>query len=256
MLLDAGYKELVLTGINTALYGTDRNSSIEDVVAAVNDLPGDFRIRLSSLEPTVVDKNDVERIIRFEKLCHHLHLSAQSGSTHVLNLMNRHYTQQDYLDIVNAIHNYDPLYNITTDIIVGFSGETEEDFQDSIDVVRKSEFGKVHIFRYSKRKGTVGEKLPDEVPGTVKTERSKALSEVADETARKFMEKNYGVEHRVLVEEKIKVGRQEYYTGYTGNYIRVYIDNGTINNNKLIGNIITVRIEKPFKDGCLAELVQ
>ena len=286
MLLDAGYKELVLTGINTALYGTEDNftftirdeqgnilpgcedfaglsekelksiAPIEIVLARLDAIDRDFRIRLSSLEPTVVDKNDVERIIRYKKLCHHLHLSAQSGSTHVLQLMNRRYNQQDYLDIVKAIHDYDPCYNITTDIIVGFSGETEEDFQDSIKVTQESEFGKVHIFRYSKRKGTVGENLPDEISGTVKAERAKALAEVADETAAKFIEKNIlnqndasrgtRLVHRVLTEER----HGNFVTGYTGNYIKTYIEDK--NKELALGEFYNVQLTQAYKDGCKA----
>lgn len=292
MLLDAGYKELVLTGINTALYGTESDfemkfrdeegniypgceelaeragintaepgatinniAPIELMLARLDAIDKDFRIRLSSLEPTVVDKNDVERIIRYNKLCHHLHLSAQSGSSHVLSLMNRHYNKDDYLDIVRAIHDYDPYYNITTDIIVGFSGETDADFQDSIDVTRKSEFGKVHIFRYSKRKGTVGEKLPDEVSGTLKAERARALADVADEVAKAFIEKNREITHRVLIEESIKIGRKQYLTGYTGNYIRVYAES-SCDMEHLIGHFVDVKLCEQFKDGCLAEVVQ
>ena len=253
MLLDAGYRELVLTGINTALYGQEQGfkfnikdseditlpgceefasmteeelksiAPIEIVLARLNAMDGDFRIRFSSLEPTVVDKNDVERIIRYEKLCHHLHLSAQSGSSKVLKLMNRRYSKEEYLDIVRAIHDYDPLYNITTDIIVGFSGETEEDFADSLDVTTQCEFGKVHIFRYSVRKGTVGEKLPDAVPATVKADRSAILTKTAEEVARRFNEKNFGHPCRILIEEQVSIGGRDYYTGYTGNYIRAYI---------------------------------
>lgn len=271
MLLDAGYKELVLTGINTALYGTepgytfDRQAgeegltAMETVLARLDAMDYDFRIRLSSLEPTVVDKNDVERIIRYKKLCHHLHLSAQSGSTHVLGLMNRRYNQQDYLDIVKAIHDYDPYYNITTDIIVGFSGETEEDFQDSIRITRESEFGKVHIFRYSKRKGTVGEKLPDEISGTIKAERARALAEVAEETAVKFIEKNIasqnanshgtGLVHRVLTEER----HGNYVSGYTGNYIKTYIEDK--NKELALGEFYNVQLTQVYKDGCKARTI-
>ena len=280
MLLDAGYRELVLTGINTALYGTEPGfimnlhdeegrvlpgceelamlsennlrsiAPIELVLARLNAMDQDFRIRLSSLEPTVVDKNDVERIIRYDKLCHHLHLSVQSGSTHVLGLMNRHYTKDDYLDIVNAIHEYDPYYNITTDIIVGFSGETESDFQDSIDVTRAAEFGKVHIFRYSKRKGTVGEKLPDEIPATVKTERSKVLSTASDEVAKKFIEKNCEITHRVLTEER----HGNYVTGYTGNYIKTYIEDSK--KELALGEFYNVQLIESYKDGCKARIIE
>ena len=176
----------------------------------------DFRIRLSSLEPTVVDKDHVEKIIRFRRLCHHLHLSVQAGSDHILKSMNRHYTRDEYLDIVRAIRDFDPLYGITTDIIVGFSGETEEDFADTLDIVRQSDFGKVHVFRYSTRKGTAGERLPDAVPGEIKNERS-------------------------------------YMTGYTGNYIKTYIEDpeGSLEP----GAFYRVRLTELYKDGCKGEII-
>lgn len=258
MLLDAGYKEIVLTGINTALYGTEaifeceRKPEEEDmkpielIISRLDSIDREFRIRLSSLEPTVVDKNDVERIIRFDKLCHHLHLSVQSGSSRIIKAMNRHYTQEDYLDIVKAIRSFDPLYGITTDIIVGFSGETEDDFEESIRTVHEAEFGKVHVFRYSKRKGTVGEKLPDEVPGTVKNRRAEVLAEAAEETARAFMLRNIGVEHTVLTEER----SGKYMTGYTGNYIKVYIEDS--NERLAPGEFYRVKLTQIHKDGCLA----
>ena len=302
MLLDAGYRELVLTGINTALYGTESSfeiklrdeegriypgceelahcydiadscskshfdntdnshfednisirpfSPIEILLARLNAMEGDFRIRFSSLEPTVVDKNDVERIIRYDKLCHHLHLSAQSGSSSVLKLMNRRYTKEEYLDIVKAIHDYDPLYNITTDIIVGFSGETEEDFADSLDITNQCGFGKVHIFRYSVRKGTAGEKLPDAVPSDVKADRSAILSRTAEEVALQFYEKNFGHLCRILIEEQLNINGREYYTGYTGNYIRAYIAADSLADT-LIGNFVDAVLYDHFEDGCLA----
>lgn len=281
MLLAAGYKELVLTGINTALYGQEEGfrfnvrdeegkilpgceefatmteeerqalAPIEVVLARLNALEGDFRIRLSSLEPTVVDKNDVERIIKYDKLCHHLHLSAQSGSSDVLKLMNRRYTKEEYLDIVKAIHDYDPLYNITTDIIVGFSGETDENFADSLDVTRQCEFGKVHVFRYSVRKGTVGEKLPDAIPATVKADRAATLSRIAGEVAHQFNQKNLGKIHRVLIEEMVTVENKEYLTGYTGNYIRVYIP---VDSAAEPGTFVNATLIEHMEDGCLARL--
>ncbi|MBQ0017685.1 MAG: tRNA (N(6)-L-threonylcarbamoyladenosine(37)-C(2))-methylthiotransferase MtaB [Clostridiales bacterium] len=263
MLLDAGYKEIVLTGINTALYGTEAGfecdrkpeeegmKPIELIISRLDSIDREFRIRLSSLEPTVVDKNDVERIIRFDKLCHHLHLSVQSGSSKVIKAMNRHYTQEDYLDIVKAIRRFDPLYGITTDIIVGFSGETEDDFEESIRTVHEAEFGKVHVFRYSKRKGTVGEKLPDEVPGTVKNRRSEILAEAADAAARAFMLKNLGARHKVLVEEKQMINEREYLVGYTGNYIRAYIENDS---SIEVGAFVEAELCELMEDGCLARV--
>ena len=129
-LIDAGYKELVLTGINTALYdmengrdGGDGIYGVEKVIAALDAIDGDFRIRLSSLEPAVVNAEYVSRLLKYDKLCHHMHLSAQSGSDAVLEAMNRPYSRQDYTDIVRVLREFDPYYGISTDIIVGFPGE-------------------------------------------------------------------------------------------------------------------------------------
>ena len=266
MLLESGIREIVLTGINTALYGTEAGAqhSLEDLLAELDaiEMPhgDDFRVRLSSLEPTVVDKDHVEKIIRFRRLCHHLHLSVQNGSDDVLRAMNRHYTRSEYLDIVRAIRDYDPLYGITTDIIVGFPGETDEDFADTLDIVREAEFGKVHVFRYSPRKGTAGASLPDAVPGQVKNDRSDLLEQASGETARKFMEKNFGTVHTVLAEEI----RDGYVTGYTDNYIKVYIpacdsDAGTCAgehaDNPRLGSFCRVQLTQIFRDGCMADLI-
>ena len=212
MLLDSGVREIVLTGINTALYGTEPGFGCElaDLLARLDAIDGDFRIRLSSLEPTVVDKEHVEKIIRFKRLCHHLHLSVQAGSDHILRSMNRHYTRAEYLDIVKAIRDYDPVFGITTDIIVGFPGETDADFEDTMDIARRSEFGKIHVFRY-------------------------------------FRMKNIGMEHTVLIEER----RDDYLTGFTGNYIRAYImAPDRDNDDAMIGAFCNVVLTDIFLDGC------
>ncbi|MBQ6314961.1 MAG: tRNA (N(6)-L-threonylcarbamoyladenosine(37)-C(2))-methylthiotransferase MtaB [Mogibacterium sp.] len=266
MLLDSGVREIVLTGINTALYGTEEGFDInltdeerregltpmEAILARLDAIAmpegDDFRIRLSSLEPTVVDKDHVEKIIRHRRLCHHLHLSVQNGSDKILRSMNRHYTRDEYLDIVKAIREFDPLYGITTDIIVGFPGEDEADFEDTLDIVRKSEFGKVHVFRYSPRKGTVGEKLPDVVSGELKNERSDRLETEAIRTSEEFRRKNFGRMHKVLTEE-IQDG---YMTGYTDNYIKVYIPDpeGRLEP----GMFVDVQLTDIYKEGCIAKL--
>ena len=254
MLLDSGIREVVLTGINTALYGTEKGAAhtLDELLAELDSIEmpedDDFRIRLSSLEPTVVDKDNVEKTIRHRRLCHHLHLSVQAGSDHILKAMNRHYTRDEYLDIVRAIREFDPLYGITTDIIVGFSGETEEDFEDTLDIVRKSEFGKVHVFRYSPRKGTAGASMPDAVPGEVKNERSDRLEEEAGAVAAEFMTANMGAAHTVLAEEV----QDGYMTGYTGNYIKVYMDDPE---RLEPGRFYKVRLTELFRDGCKAEIV-
>ena len=254
-LVSKGYREIVLTGLNTALYGTEDGAecSLSDLLTMLDelDLPcGDFRIRLSSLEPTVVDKNNVEEIIRHRRLCHHLHLSVQNGSDAVLKSMNRHYDRAEYLDIVKAIREYDPLYGITTDIIVGFPGETDEDFADTLDIVKEAEFGKVHVFRYSPRRGTAGAKLPGAVNGEIKIERAEALEAASEKVATEFKEKNLNTNHEVLIEE-IEDG---YATGYTGNYIKTYISTAGSEASGWPGQILTVKPLGLFRDGILAEV--
>jgi len=255
-LVNKGYREIILTGINTALYGTEDGSdcSLSELLTMLDD-PGlpceDFRIRLSSLEPTVVDKNNVEEIIRHRRLCHHLHLSVQNGSDSVLRSMNRHYDRAEYLDIVRAIREFDPLYGITTDIIVGFPGETDTDFADTLDIVRQAEFGKVHVFRYSPRRGTAGEKLPDAVSGEIKIKRAEILEKESETIAEAFREKNLNTTHEVLVEEL----EDCYATGYTGNYIKTYIKTGSSGEaSAWSGRILTVKPLSLFRDGILADV--
>ena len=260
-MLENGFREIVLTGINTALYGTEDGAecSLSELLTAIDEMPcpedGDFRIRLSSLEPTVVDKDNVEEIIRHRRLCHHLHLSVQSGSSSVLRAMNRHYSREGYIEIVDAIREYDPLFGLTTDIIVGFPGETEEDFACSTDMVRRARFGKTHVFRYSPRRGTAGAAMKDAVPESVKKDRGAALERAGEETAADFIRANSGVTHTVLIEEF----SDGYATGYTGNYIKVYIRLcGACGLDALVrpGCFVQAKITEAFSDGALAELAQ
>ena len=253
-LAEAGHREIVLTGINTALYGTEAGAecSLSELLTMLDELKApegtDFRIRLSSLEPTVVDKNNVEEIIRHRRLCHHLHLSVQNGSDAVLKSMNRHYTRAEYLEIVRALREYDPDFGITTDIIVGFPGETEEDFRDTLDIVKEASFGKTHVFRYSPRKGTAGAKLRRAVPEEVKKERAGMLEEAAEEVARDFRLSIKGKEQTVLIEEE----EDGYMTGYTGNYIKAYISLSDLGGSAVPGEFCRVIPEGLFRDGVAA----
>lgn len=257
-LIGRGCREIVLTGINTALYGTEaeftfereadeeRLSGLEAMIKRLDALDGDFRIRLSSLEPTVVDINDVKKLLGYGKLCHHLHLSIQSGSDHVLDLMNRHYTADDYLGIVKALKDFDPYYGITTDIIAGFPGETEEDHKETLELIGKAGFGRVHVFRFSPRKGTKAEKMEGAVDGITKARRGAELSEAAAKAFEAFVESNKDRVHSFLAEER----EDGYVCGYTDNYIRAYIkdDSGDIN----LGEFCDVKIEGLFRDGASA----
>ena len=212
-LVDAGYKEIVLTGINTALYGMEKENGddsiiygVEKVIAAVNDMEGDFRIRLSSLEPAVVNADYVVRLLKYDKLCHHLHLSAQSGSDKVLREMNRPYSRKQYVDIVEVLRKADPLYGISTDIIVGFPGEKEQDFEESAGLVEECLFCKTHIFKYSKRPMTKAASMKDHVAPQVKNRRSEMLHDVGRLSAKKFFDMNKATVHDVILEEKSEDG--------------------------------------------------
>lgn len=245
-----GVKEIILTGINTALYGFDfhntGNYPLSDLIKEINEIEGDFRIRLSSLEPTVVKTDDVKSLIGYEKLCHHLHLSAQSGNANILKRMNRTYDRDEYLKIVKALKEFDPLYGITTDIIVGFPGETEADFDESISLIENAGFCRVHAFKYSPRNGTKAAAFEDKVPAEVKNERITKLVQKAAEVSRDFIAKNRGVYHRVLTEERTA----GFVTGYTDNYIRVYMPDDAASIE--IDEFYEVELKELYKDGCLA----
>ena len=255
-LIALGYKEIVLTGINTALYGTEAGfdpgvsgmTGVESVIAAINELPGDFRIRLSSLEPTVVDADYVKRLFKYDKLCHHLHLSAQSGSDKVISSMNRHYTSADYMAIVDALRAFDPDYGITTDIIVGFPGETEDDLKCSFDLTEKAQFLHVHAFPYSKRLYTAAAEMDGQINPQEKKERNRRLIEFADEISLKFREGLTGTVQRVLAEEPDDDPLPDgtpVWKGHASNYTVVYFPSDIDTE----GEFADIIIEKPYKDG-------
>jgi len=270
-IIDKGYKEIVLTGINTALYGTedgyidDTNSGlkgIEIIVKALNDIKGDFRIRLGSLEPTVVNANYVEGLLKYDKLCHHVHLSAQSGSTKIIKAMNRHYSREDYLGMVKVLKDFDPLYGITTDIITGFPGETEEDFNESVSLVKEVGFIKVHCFPYSKRLYTKAAEMDNQVSPPVKKERNARLIEISEETSFEFKQKMLGSKERILVEEPaiscacsevsrlIQRDDEILWKGHASNFMTVYF---TANKDEDLSNtFVNVKIGVPFEDGVFA----
>ncbi len=256
-LLDQGFKELVLTGINAALYGTepgfeqapDGMYGIEWIIKELNDLPGDFRIRLSSLEPAVVNAEYVKNLMKYEKLCPHLHLSAQSGSDEILKVMNRPYDRNDYLEIVSVLKEFDPEYGISTDLIVGFPGETEEHFQDSVKLVEEVGFCKVHAFKYSQRPMTKAAAMKNQIAPPVKKTRSQVLMEAGEMASQRFYKANRGKVRTVLIEEYLE--NIDCMTGYTDNYIRVYIKG---NQAELINTFCPVELEESFMDGMSGKL--
>lgn len=234
-LANAGYKEIILTGIHVGSYGVDLGPvRLIDLIEKIAEVDGIERIRLSSVEPNIISEDFMKRAIACSKLCDHFHLSLQSGSNKVLKDMNRHYNREEFIEKTKIIKKYMPYAGLTTDIIVGFPGESDEDFEDSMSIVREVEFSKVHVFKYSKRKNTPAADRKDQVDGNIKIKRSEELIKLQDQYLKKFREKNMPRTLKVLFEEF----DQGYYFGYTDNYIRVKVKS----DKDLINKILDVRL--------------
>lgn len=248
-LVAAGFKEIVLTGIHLGAYGRDTGGNLElaDAVETVLGVDGLVRLRLSSLESVEVSDRLVELMRRDAKLCPHLHLPLQAGDDHVLSKMNRHYTTEEYSRLVGAIRRRVPDLAVTTDVIVGFPGETPAMFANSLAFVERMAFAKVHIFPYSRRSGTPAAAYPDQVPEEEKKLRVREMQRVAEKGAAAFLDAFVGREMEVLFE----TANNGVVDGLTGNYIRVYTRGG----GDLVGALGVVRLEKPYKDGLWGTLL-
>ncbi len=217
-LADRGFKEIVLTGIHIGSFGMDLGDMrLIDLIEAIAEVDGIERIRLSSVEPLIITDDFMERAVKTGKLCDHFHLSLQSGSNNILKAMNRRYTREDYIEKANIIRKYMPHAGLTTDIIVGFPGESQEDFEDSMKIVKEVGFSRIHVFKYSKRKNTRAAVMKNQIDGNVKKERSEKLIALGEEYQEIFERENMKTTHSVLFEEK----HDGVYYGYTTNYIRV-----------------------------------
>ncbi len=213
-LLESGYGEIVITGINLGRYGVDSGEKLYDLMKSLEKMKGDFRVRLSSMNPEDVDEEVIKMFKDFGKLVNHLHLSAQSGSDRILRKMRRNYTHEEYLRIVEHLREIDPLFSITTDIIVGFPGETDLDFDQTLKLVEKVAFSRVHAFRFSPRPGTLAAKMEGKVPGDVKRSRMMELEKIARSVSESYRKSLVGKKLRVLVEKvenEISFGHDEYY---------------------------------------------
>lgn len=237
-----GIKEVVITGIHVASYGKDfENGNIRliNLLEEINKIEGIARIRLSSLEPTIVDEEFAQRLSKLEKICDHFHLSLQSGCDATLKRMNRKYTTARYKEATEILRKFYQNANFTTDVIVGFPGETDEEFDQTYQFLKEIGFYKMHIFKYSPRKGTVAEKLPNQVDGNIKEERSKKLIELSNNMQNEKNSQYIGKTVKVLFEEY----ENGYYKGHTTNYMVVKVkekeQDGFIDNIKdieIIGN--------------------
>ncbi len=259
-LLKRGFREIVLTGINTALYGADLPAgedgpcSIETVVAAVGGIEGDFRIRLSSLEPNVIDEETARRLNRYPKLCPHMHLSLQSGSDTVLQRMNRRYDMNTYRRIVAVFRERDPGFAFTTDIIAGFPGETQEEFEETLRAVQEIGFCRVHAFRYSRRSGTRADSMQEQISGDVKSARVSELIRAGKQASERFFAQNTGTVRRVLFERYQR--ETSMLTGLTDNYIPVCCRVQPEEAETLINCFRYVLLKEPYGDGLLGEITE
>ncbi len=222
-LAGEGIKEIVLTGIHLTSYGKGLDTDLAGLIEAVHDIPGPERIRLGSLEAGIVTEDFVRRIRALPKVCPHFHLSLQSGCDATLKRMNRHYTTQEYAEKCALIREYYERPALTTDVIAGFPGETEEEFEQSYSFVESIGFFETHIFPYSRREGTAAAKLPDQVPETVKKERVARLLELNARQTERYLESGRGRSVPVLFEEEEQIDGVRYWTGHTCRYEKVRI---------------------------------
>ncbi len=220
-LASNGFREVVLTGIHVSSYGPDVGSSLPDLVRRIHAVNGIRRIRLGSLEPGIITEEFVTELAGLEKVCPHFHLSLQSGSDTVLQRMNRKYTAAEYLEKCALLQSRYEHPAITTDVIVGFPGETEEEFAETCAFVQRAGFYQIHVFPYSRREGTAAARMDGQIPGKVKAERSAALLAVSAGLEEEFAGWYEGRQVEVLFEESVTVDGERYCVGYTPEYIRV-----------------------------------
>ena len=269
-----GFKEIVLTGIHVSSYGLDfvkkndkdlasddylsdkkNHASLLDVIKAINEIEGIERIRLSSLEPRIITEEFAKDIASMPKVCPHFHLSLQSGCDKILKAMNRKYTTAEFMESVKKLRKYLDNPAITTDVIVGFPGESDEDFNESYEFLKTVNFYEMHVFKYSRRKGTVADKMKDQVSDKDKSKRSNSLLLLTKVNSisyrKKFLEECK--ESDCLIEEEVQINDKAYYTGFTKNYVRVAIEKDSFKGYSIINGINPINNIVKFKPEALLE---
>lgn len=220
-LAENGYQELVLSGIHLSSYGIDMGENLLHLIQETAKIKGIERIRLSSLEPRIVTEEFVSSISQIGKICPHFHLSLQSGCDETLQRMNRKYTTAEFLQSCDLLRRYFSHPAITTDVIVGFPGETNQEFEKTKEFLRKVHFYEMHVFKYSKREGTKAASMPNQVPEEEKAVRSEQLISLANEMSKEFCSYYMGKEVVVLMEEPFEFEGRKYFLGYTKEYVKV-----------------------------------
>ena len=238
-LASNGYQEIVLTGIHLSSYGIDTGENLLELIRAVHQVEGILRIRLGSLEPRIITREFAEGIAALPKMCPHFHLSLQSGCNTTLKRMNRRYTAEEYYDKCELLREVFDHPALTTDVIVGFPGETEEEFRESKAFLEKVNFYETHIFKYSRRQGTKAAEMKDQVPEPVKTERSNQLIALGKVNKKAFEDRLIGQTVEVLMEEEIQRDSETWQIGHTREYVKV----GRKTEENLANQLINVEIE-------------
>ena len=255
-LAECGYKEIVLTGIHLSSYGKDLSNSNQDVdkkltlidaIKEVAKVDGIKRIRLGSLEPGIITEEFLEELKTVDKFCPHFHLSLQSGCDETLKRMNRHYSADEYYEKCQLIRKYYSYSAITTDVIVGFPGETEEEFEKTEKFLEKVAFSEMHIFKYSKRQGTKAAVMENQVREEIKTVRSDKLISLGENLRKEYLDSFIDMEAEVLIEEPMIIEGKKYMTGHTREYVRVVVEIP----EKYIGEIVPVILKGRIKNEIL-----
>lgn len=256
LLADNGVKELVLTGINVSSYRDDSYEAddtsdkdhydLADVISEVAKIDGIERIRMSSVEPRVITDRFLDVVVNTPKFCPHFHLSLQSASNNTLKAMNRHYTIEEYMDTVERLRSVYDRPAITTDVIVGFPGETEEDFEDTFNNLSKLSLYEIHTFKYSRRKGTVADKMPNQVEEQIKNERSEKILSLTAAQKKSYEDSFKNEKDTILIEEIIEKDGIKYYRGHTTRYILVDVPVTSVSSesdeNKLINTLLEISL--------------
>ena len=218
----AAYREAVLTGIHLSSYGMDFQDGTDllSLIRRIHGIDGIERIRFGSLEPRIITEEFASALAGMEKICPHFHLSLQSGCDETLKRMNRHYTCEEYLERCQILRNCFSNPAITTDVIVGFPGETEEEFEQTREFLKTVHFYEMHVFKYSRRAGTRADRMPDQIPEPVKTKRSAALLKLEAEMSKEYRASFLGKQAELLLEEPAVIGGQTYMIGHTKEYVK------------------------------------
>ena len=247
--INSGFKEITLTGINLGTWGIDTGEAFSSLVEDIIQLPGDFRVRLSSINPMEIDNDLIRLIAETEKICSHLHIPLQSGDNNILKQMRRNYTREQYIEVVHRAINTIPNLGLGADVIVGFPGETDAAFENTRKLIEELPFSYLHVFSYSPRRGTEADDYKDDVPGNIKKKRNKILTQLIEEKGLEFRNKSLNTIATVLIENQRDKNSGKL-KGHTDNYIPISLDGPDPLKNCLIP-ITLQNISGNFVEGCV-----